>query len=378
MGVPGLTGNAVSMSLVNSILASPGITLSDSQASTIRNYVSSCVTYLQAVVNQSSPLPAQPTDTLAMPVAITDVTAGNILSLDVELTFTRQALLTSPEVAALADGLSVSGTILPQGDVGQSSAYTTFATSFETAFQTSGWYMKVGDGLKAAADQNGGTAAQLWAVRFGNLKDQGIYFEIGSAPSYYTPKPVATTLASKTVTINSYPDGAPVTMSFTGVDQNLWFQTCLDAVDTFLAPQYSSSAFILDELLGTQDPLKDGYLGKVLEAKESLAASIASAVRPILSDERGRQRNAVGRRAMPLPATAQSDRLRLCIGRGRDLWPEQRLGRAAIAASRTAESLWTAARRRGFERRFCSGERKFHIYGYADSARPPGRWIQHR
>ncbi len=283
LGVPGITGNAVSMSLVNSILASPGITLSDSQASTIRNYVSSCVTYLQAVVNQSSPLPAQPTDTLAMPVAITDVTAGNILSLDVELTFTRQALLTSPEVAALAAGLSVSGTILPQGDVGQSSAYTTFATSFETAFQTSGWYMKVGDGLKAAADQNGGTAAQLWAVRFGNLKDQGIYFEIGSAPSYYTPKPVATTLASKTVTINSYPDGAPVTMSFTGVDQNLWFQTCLDAVDTFLAPQYSSSAFILDELLGTQDPLKDGYLGKVLEAKESLAASIASAVRPILS-----------------------------------------------------------------------------------------------
>jgi hypothetical protein len=283
LGVPGITGNAVSMSLVNSILASPGITLSDSQASTIRNYVTSCVTYLQAVVSQSSSLPAQPTATLAMPVAITDVAAGNIISLDVELTFTRQALLTSPEVAALADGLSVSGTILPQGDVGQSSAYTTFATSFETAFQTSGWYMKVGDGLKVTGDQNGGTAAQLWAVRFGNSKDQGIYFEIGSAPSYYTPKPVATTLASKTVTINSYPGSEPVTMSFAGVDQNLWFQTCLDAIDTFLAPQYASSCFILDELLGTQDPLKNGYLGKVLEAKESLAASIGSAVRPILS-----------------------------------------------------------------------------------------------
>ena len=167
--------------------------------------------------------------------------------------------------------------------MGQSSAYTTFATSFETAFQTSGWYMKVGDGLKAAGDQNGGTAAQLWAVRFGNSKDQGIYFEIGSAPSYYTPKPVATTLASKAVTINSYPDGAPVTMQFHRCRREFVVPTCLDAVDTFLAPQYSSSAFILDELLGTQDPLKDGYLGKVLEAKESLAASIASAVRPILS-----------------------------------------------------------------------------------------------
>ena len=40
LGVPGITGNAVSMSLVNSIAASPGITLSDSQASTYSQHMS--------------------------------------------------------------------------------------------------------------------------------------------------------------------------------------------------------------------------------------------------------------------------------------------------------------------------------------------------
>src|SRR5262249_40082074 len=77
--------------------------------------------------------------------------------------------------------------------------------------------------------------------------------------------------------------GASSQLTFTGVDQNLWFQTCLDAIDGFLSPVYSPSAFILDKLLNTADPLKDGYLGKVLNAKESLADSISTNVKPILS-----------------------------------------------------------------------------------------------
>lgn len=288
LDVPGVTGNAVTMTLTNSVLAAPDTPLTDAQAGQVRQYVAGCAQYLAAVVGGTTPPPA-PSVTVAFPVTVGGVAPGNIIELDVALTLSRNPLLTDPAVAALADGLSVSGTVLPKPDVGttpgEEPAYVGFATAFEAAFQTSGWYMKVGEGMKLASDSgDNNTALQLWAVRFGTAEGLGVYFQImENAPSYYAPKPVATTLASKTAQITDYATGKPVTMSFNGVDQNQWFQTCLDAIDTFLSATDSTSAFILDKLLGTDDPLKDGYLGLVLQAKESLADSISGAAEPILS-----------------------------------------------------------------------------------------------
>lgn len=283
--VPGVTGNAVTMSLRNSVLAHADLELTSAQATLIRLYVSSCVQYLFAVVGGTTPT-TPPSTQVDIPVAVGDVNSGNIISLDVTLILSRDPVLTDPDVAALAGGLSVSGTVLPKPDVGgENPAFVGFATAFETAFQTGNWYMKVGEGMKMDSGAGGNnTALQLWAVRFGKATGQGIYFDIvKDQPSYYTPKPVATTLASKTVQIVDYTTGKLVTASFNGVDQNQWFQACLDAVDSFLSAQDSTSAFILDKLLGVDDPLKDGYLGKVLQAKESLADSISSAALPILS-----------------------------------------------------------------------------------------------
>jgi len=291
LGVPGVTGNAVTMSLTNSLLATPNTTLTDAQAAIVRGYISSCVQYLSAAISASgdflavAPLPVQ----VQVPVSVADVAAGNIIALDVTLVLTRKPALTDPAVAALADGLSVSSGILPRPDVdqvpGQQPAFVGFATAMETTFQTTDWYIKVGEGLKQAGDaEDNNTSLQLWAARFGNATGKGIFFEIvQDAPSYYAPKPVATTLISRSAQIVDYQTGNTISLSFTGVDQNQWFQTVLTAIDTFLSASDSTSAFILDKLLGTDDPLKDGYLGKVLQAKQSLADSISSTVLPILS-----------------------------------------------------------------------------------------------
>ena len=106
----------------------------------------------------------------------------------------------------------------------------------------------------------------------------GIFFTIDEAtPSYYAPKPIATTLVSGPAQITDYTTGALVNMSFNGVDQNLWFQTCLSAIDSFLSATDSTSAFILDKLRASDS------LASVLESKQQLADSIASTVLPVLS-----------------------------------------------------------------------------------------------
>jgi hypothetical protein len=289
LNVPGVNDNAVTMSLSNSLLASPVNSLSPAQAGSIRGYVSACVQYLAAIVHASTPQPV-PSALVSFPVSVGDIdSSSNIIELDVTLVLTRNPLLTDPAIASLTDGLSVSGTVLPKPDVGEQPgeepAYVGFATAFETVFKTADWYMKVGEGMQLESDAgDNNTALQLWAVRFGTATGQGIFFQIvEDEPSYYAPKPIATTLASKTVQIVDYTTQNTITASFNGVDQNQWFQTCLDAIDTFLSATDSTSTFILDKLLGTDDPLKDGYLGLVLQAKESLANSISSAVEPILS-----------------------------------------------------------------------------------------------
>jgi hypothetical protein len=282
LGVPGVTGNAVSMSITNSLLKKPLIDLGD-KADTVRQFVSECVQFLYALVNGSQ-LPAQPKATLSLPVSLDDINPGNIIELDVELILTRKAELTEPSVAALNEGLSVKGAIFPKADGVETVSYTEFAKSFEEIFQNAQWEMKVGEGLRQTDQGEDNSTQQLWAARFGKVKGAGIYFEISDSPSYYAPKPVAKSLQSQQVEIVNYKTGEQSLSHFTGVDLNLWFQTCLDAIDAFLAADYSSSAFILDKILGVNDPLgKDGYLGQVLATKQLLADTISTTVKPVLS-----------------------------------------------------------------------------------------------
>ena len=283
LGVPGVTGNAVSMSLHNQLLASPETALTAAQCDQVRCFIASCVQWLSNFLAVLPALPAPVVD-LTLAIQTSELASGNILELGLDFVLTRQAVLVQDEVAALDNGLSVTSTILPLANASSSGSvvYTTFATDFEKTFQTTDWYLKIGEGIAQSGGGAPGNSEQLYAVRFGTASGKGIYFEIGDAPSYYAPKPIANALESQSATIIDYQTGNSSTSSFSGVDLNLWFQACLDAVDTFLSAQYATPAFILDKLLGN-DPMTTGYLGKVLGAKQTLADAIAAAVVPILS-----------------------------------------------------------------------------------------------
>jgi LysM repeat protein len=286
LGLPWVTGNAVTMVLRNSLLAQPDTVLAPAQADVVRGFVRDCVTYLQSRVS-SRPAGDVPAATLALPVSPADVAAGSLIELDVALVFERNPLLTDPAVAALEEGLAVSSTILPRADDTQNTAYTGFANRFEALFKTAAWNMKVGEGLRSGSEAAAQRSQQLSAVRFGAAAGDGIHFGIGAAAGYYAPSPISGSLESQTVDVTDYVTGETAQRTFTGVDQNLWFQGVLDAVDAFLSAEFSSPAFILDRLLGTTDPLEDGYLGRVLGAKESLAGSISASVIPVLSTSAG-------------------------------------------------------------------------------------------
>jgi len=289
LGVPGVTGNAVTMSLTNSLLAAPETVLTDDQAAVVRNYVAAVMLCLQAIIGGGQPPASGPTASLAVDVPLSGTAGGDIIALEVTLVLTRLAVLVDPQIAADADGLAVASTILPRPDPnptpGAQPAFLNFAQGFEAVFQCPDWQMRVGEGLRpVGSGDNGVTGLQLWAVRFGTSSGKGLYFSIAeNAPIYYAAMPVANSLVSRQATITDYRSGGTVTLSFTGVDQNQWFQTCLDAIDAFLSAGDSTSAFILDRLSGTEDPMTDGYLGQVLAAKAGLADSIAGTVAPILS-----------------------------------------------------------------------------------------------
>lgn len=295
LGVPGLSGNAVSMSLVNSLLSSPVTELNPSQAQIIRDYVAACAAYLQALLDAelhanapNTTLALAPVSSLSLPISLAAIVNENLIALDVALVFTRKAELVTPQIAALIDGVAVSSAILPQADnKADTSSYTQFATALETCLQTADWYMKAGNGLTQAGNTERQQTQQIFAVRFGRSAGKGIYFQIAESAGYYAPLPISKSLSSNTVSINTYPDNEEQTLSFNGIDQNLWFENCLNAIDKFLSPGFAPAAFILDKINQSKDPLKDGDLGKVLAAKQKLADAISTTVSPILSTSAG-------------------------------------------------------------------------------------------
>lgn len=288
LGVPGVTGNAVTMTVSNSLLASPDQVLTDTQAQPVRDFVAACIIFLTNYIATKKPGVA-PLVPLSLTVPINGLASANLTPLDLALTLTRQTVLVEPMIAALPDGLSVRSTIAPQAnnpDPTSASSYTVFAKALETCLQTTAWYMRTGAGLASVGGQNGNQTEQLYAVRFGNSPGAGIYFDIAPGAGYYAPLPVATSLQSGSVTLTIFnPGGSPSTRvgTFSSIDLNLWFESCLDAIDKFLSASYAPQAFILDELNGITDPLTDGELGKILTAKQDLADAIGATTTAILS-----------------------------------------------------------------------------------------------
>jgi hypothetical protein len=214
---------------------------------------------------------------VTIPVAPAAVAPQDIIPLRLDFTLTRQSGLVDPALRPIG-GLSDSTLIHPAtaSDVASDAvSLVDFAKTFEAAFATADWQLRVGTG-----------ASGVWAVRMAITAGSGLGYQIGDAPSFFAPKPVAVELKSGSAEIGVYATGKPFpdsqqTLKPAGVDLNAWTQTVFQEVDAFLSATYAAPAFILDQLV-VEDPEKDGYVAKILAHKRTLADAVARTVEPIL------------------------------------------------------------------------------------------------
>jgi hypothetical protein len=300
VSVPGLSGQAISMSLENTLLAEPEVPLQGAQAQQVRDFVSQCLTYVWNRV-QGNPGGAVPSASLVVPLAVGQIATDDVIPMSLSFTLTRQAALTDPALRAIPGGLTdttqvmarTSTRVPPPADAAAGSQPTDtpvsleqFASEAETVLVTDAWQLRVG--TSAAAPSAGGVDGQsLWAVRMATQPGQGLGYDIGRGASFYAPKPLAVALRNGPASIGTYATGKPFQpateqLTFAGVDMNAWAQQALAAIDAFLTPTYASPALLVDQLLVTDEPEKNGYLAKILAHKEKLASAIARTVKPVL------------------------------------------------------------------------------------------------
>ena len=112
LGVPGLSGPAVTLSLVNSLLATPEQPLSTAARTAILDYVNGAVVYLAARA-AGNPVNPPPDAAISIPVDIaTLTTSSDIVRLELSLRFTRQDGLVAPVLRALRAYQDTNGALI--------------------------------------------------------------------------------------------------------------------------------------------------------------------------------------------------------------------------------------------------------------------------
>jgi LysM repeat protein len=298
LNVPGLSGQAVSLSLINTLLKNEKTALSASDAQSVRDFVSACLIYVTNRANAQDG-GAQPICQLQIPLALNQISDSDVIELSLSLSLERQKALCDASLRVIEGGTSAATVISPLMEVPQtgvdcnntnptapSQNIGIFADAFEGVFLTGDWQMRVGTSAPDPSQPRGKQTSAVWAVRMGKKPNVGFHYEIQNQASFYAPKPVAKTLQTAIVSIGKYSTGSKfpgssAKMTFTGVDLNAWANSALAAIDTFLAPGFATPAFIVDSLLNDK-PEKDGYVAKILKCKEKLSNAIAATVVPIL------------------------------------------------------------------------------------------------
>ncbi len=116
-------------------------------------------------------------------------------------------------------------------------------------------------------------------------------------PIFYAPRPLATSLISKSnipISVYTTANGLsnnPELKNFTGIDLDNWGAQALNAIDVFLSSDYSVPAFIVDQLksndeetwLSNQGITADSFMEAITDAKKTLADAISGELEPILS-----------------------------------------------------------------------------------------------
>ncbi|MDV3349775.1 hypothetical protein QGP82_13805 [Leptothoe sp. LEGE 181152] len=182
-----------------------------------------------------------------------------------------------------------------------------FAQDFQAAF--SGLRLATSDNRNPGfpGDPNNASSQSIWAVRLGqggltytiqplNLDQQTLPAGEDRNPLFFAPAPLANTLMAGTVDLKisteadrNRADYQPDNKRFDAIDLNLLGQSCLQAVEDFLAPEVSVPAVRLGNTVADN---VDGILAAKETLADAISAQVVSLLQPSRPDNDARQRRA--------------------------------------------------------------------------------------
>lgn len=278
--------------LTNTLNVNEAQELFDAQFQQILAFVNSIYQYLVLASQQTTPCTVTGFSIEQDINPETDIPAGDLIKLQVNLTFERPTNLVDTSFKEQAEVIRSVNEITPKTELKEDGAkedketldMNLFAMAFEKAFLSlENYILKVATSNKLTTSNDVASNKETWIVRMGLNAEEGIFYNIGAMPYFYAPRPLWQAL--KTQPVNLYPyksveginwNGTYQTKTVSGINMDSWGQIALQAIDNFLSPEYAAPAFIVDELSGGT------YLSEILNAKESLAEAISNDVTNIL------------------------------------------------------------------------------------------------
>jgi len=224
----------------------------------LRQFVTGCWAAISGVVNallKGAPLTKMSPITGTLEVELSDGTGLDILPMTVTLEIVRTGTI-DPNFADMPTVRRVSSSVAPMTSHGVTGTnrLSGFAAAFETAFPT--FKVATGQSSETSAASRGDSKG-LWLVRLAqNAGATGIYLSLQGEPTYYAPRPVATSLVNRSqVPIYDIEKGSTFNQtvqaganrklkSYTGLDLNTLAQQFLAAVDLALSPEMAAAAAI--------------------------------------------------------------------------------------------------------------------------------------
>lgn len=253
--------------LVSTFFKNGGKTLDASDLQVLSDFIEDIYTQLDTAA--TDPVTA----TLEVEFVSEDINPAGIFELEAGLKFERDANLVhadfkdSPEVvSAISYVQPIFGTAEDQ--LGR------FAVDFEETF--AGEKLKIATGINKDDLNTTQRRQDVWVVRMEQLKAR-----IAAEPLYFALQPLSRKLENGEVNVFTYDLAKGLDMSqanlqsFTEIDLDTWARQFLEAVDDFLSPELSTSAYLVDKIL------KNNYLEQIVESKRTLAGRIVTGLTPI-------------------------------------------------------------------------------------------------
>lgn len=281
--VRGTSRPPVTMAVASSLMAGSGVQLDDAARAAIRAFVAGALRHVaaRARCQEGESVPECSVD-----IPVGALVAEDVLKLTASITLARLDAQADPAHPEIGFGSAVTSDI-PFEMAGESGrgGLRSFADDFEAAFASSAVRLRIG--VSGSVDEG---SAEIWSIRLGREKGEGIAFEIETEPGFFALQPLGAIFGNRTASIapyasgESFPSGAPSQQVLTAIDLDRWRSAALGALDDLLLPNRSASVRLLDRLL-FEHPEREGYLPRLMAHRSTLADTLAASVVPLFLEE---------------------------------------------------------------------------------------------